>query len=310
MKAIQIHQFGGTEELKYEEAPMPTINPDDVLVKIYATSINPVDWKVRQGAMKGRMEFKFPLILGWDFSGVITEVGSEVKDFKAGQEVYGKPDITRNGTYAEYVAVKASEIAIKPASVSHTEAASIPLAGLTAWQGIFDHGKTSSGQKILIHGTSGGVGTIALQLAKWKGAYVIATSSEKNIAFLKELGADEVIDYQQQQFEKELKDLDFVFDTIGGETQKKSIEVLKPGGILISTVMVEDEQPFKDKNIHIMRFMAQSNPEQLKQMADLVDSGKLKPIIAEVFPLEEIAKAQELSSKGHTRGKIAIQVTE
>ncbi len=310
MKAIQIHQFGGTAELKYEDAPMPKINPDDVLVKIYATSINPVDWKVRQGAMKGRMEFKFPLILGWDVSGVITEVGNDVKDFKVGQEVYAKPDITRNGTYAEYVAVKANEIAAKPASVSHEEAATIPLAGLTAWQGIFDHGKTEPGQKILIHGASGGVGTIALQLAKWKGAYVIATSSTKNIEFLKELGADEVIDYQQQKFENELKDLDFVFDTIGGDTQKKSVAVLKPGGILVSTVMVEDEQPFKDKKIRIMRFMAQSEPEQLKQMADLIDSGKLKPIVAQVFPLQEIAEAQELNAKGHTRGKIAIKVTE
>ncbi|MGI4751229.1 MAG: NADP-dependent oxidoreductase [Janthinobacterium lividum] len=309
MKAIQIHQFGGVEELKYEEAPMPNINPDDVLVKIYATSVNPVDWKVREGAMK-QIPFKFPLILGWDFSGVIKEVGSEVKDFKVGQEVYGKPDITRNGTYAEYVAVKANEIAAKPTSVSHTEAASIPLAGLTAWQGIFDHGKTAAGQKILIHGASGGVGTIAVQLAKWKGAYVIATSSEKNIAFLKELGADKVIDYQQQQFEKELKDLDFVFDTIGGDTQKKSVEVLKPGGILITTVAVEDEQPFKAKNIQIMRFMAQSDVEQLKQMADLIDSGKLKPVIDQVFPLQEIVKAQELSAKGHTRGKIAIKVTD
>ena len=307
MKAIQIHQFGGPEELKYEEAPMPKINPDDVLIKVFATSINPVDWKVREGEMK-QIQFKFPLILGWDVSGVITEVGSDVKNFEVGQEVYSRPDLPRNGTYAEYVAVKAGSIAEKPRSVSHVEAASIPLAGLTAWQGIFDHGQLKPGQKILIHGASGGVGTLAVQLAKWKGAYVIGTASENNIDFLKELGADEVIDYKNQQFEKELKDIDVVFDTIGGETQKKSVEVLKIGGILVSTVGVQDEEAFKVKNIQTCQFMAQSYPEQLKQMADLVDSGKLKPVINQVFPLEEIAKAQTVSEEGHTRGKIAIKV--
>ena len=307
MKAIQIHQFGGPEELKYEEAPMPKINPDDVLIKVFATSINPVDWKVREGEMK-QIQFKFPLILGWDVSGVITEVGSDVKNFEAGQEVYSRPDLPRNGTYAEFVAVKAGSIAEKPRSISHVEAASIPLAGLTAWQGIFDHGQLKPGQKILIHGASGGVGTLAVQLAKWKGAYVIGTASENNIDFLKELGADEVIDYKNQQFEKELKDIDVVFDTIGGETQKKSVEVLKIGGILVSTVGVQDEEAFKAKNIQTYQFMAQSYPEQLKQIADLVDSGKLKPVINQVFPLEEIAKAQKVSEEGHTRGKIAIKV--
>lgn len=307
MKAIQIHQFGGQEELKYEEAETPKINPDDVLIKVFATSINPVDWKVREGAMK-QIKFTFPLILGWDVSGVITEVGSDVKNFKVGQEVYARPDLTRSGTYAEYVAVKADIIAEKPSSISHVEAATIPLAGLTAWQGIFDHGKIESGQKILIHGASGGVGTLAVQLAKWKGAYAIGTASEKNINFLKELGADEVIDYNQQQFEKELKNIDVVFDTIGGETQKKSIEVLKPGGILVSTVGVQDEEAFKAKNIQTFQFMAQSYPEQLKQMADLIDSGKLKPVVNQVFPLEEIVKAQKVSEEGHTRGKIAIKV--
>ncbi len=307
MKAIQIHQFGGVEELKYEDAELPKINPDDVLIKVFATSINPVDWKVREGEMK-QIKFTFPLILGWDVSGVITEVGSEVKNFEVGQEVYSRPDLPRNGTYAEYVAVKAGSIAEKPRSIPHLEAASIPLAGLTAWQGIFDNGKLKPGQKILIHGASGGVGTLAIQLAKWKGAYVIGTASEKNIDFLKELGADEVIDYKHQQFEKELKDIDVVFDTIGGETQKKSAEVLKTGGILVSTVGVQDEEVFKAKNIQAVGFAAQTYPEQLKQMADLVDSGKLKPIINQVFLLEEIAKAQKVSEEGHTRGKIAIKV--
>ncbi len=310
MKAIQIHQFGGREQLKYEETDRPKINPDDVLIKVFATSINPVDWKVREGEMEGQIKYNFPLILGWDVSGVITEIGSEVTDFKVGQEVYALPNIMRNGTYAEFVAVQASTIANKPNSVNHTEAATIPLAGLTAWQGIFDQGKLEAGQKILIHGAAGGVGTLAVQLAKWKGAYVIGTSSEKNIRFLKDLGVDEVIDYNHQKFEDELKDIDVVYDTIGGETQQKSIAVLKTGGILVTTVGVQDEEPFKAKNLQAIDYMAHADPEQLKQLADLIDSGKLKPVIQAIFPLEEIAKAHEMSEEGHVRGKIAIRVTD
>jgi len=310
MKAVLIYEYGGPDVLKYEEnVAEPAINPDDVLVKVFATSINPVDWKVRDGHMKGLARV-FPVILGWDVSGVITKVGSQVNDYKIGDEVYARPDVSRNRTYAEFVAVRANEIYFKPKSIDHLKSASIPLAGLTAWQGLFDHGKLQAGQKVLIHGAAGGVGTLAVQLAKWKGAYVIGTASEKNSAFLKELGADEVIDYRKENFEEKLKDIDVVFDTIGGETQIKSLQVLKPGGILVSTVGIRDEAALKAKGIHGAQYMAQSVPENLKQLAELIDAGKLKPVIAEILPLKEILKAHQLSEGGHTRGKIVLQVVK
>ena len=307
MKAVLIYEYGGPEVLKYGDAPMPMINPDDVLIKVFATSVNPIDWKVREGARRG-VDRKFPIILGWDVSGVIEKTGDDVQDYKVGDEVYARPDTSRNGTYAEYVAVRAGEIYFKPKTIDHLGSAAIPLAGLTAWQGIFDHGKLHAGQKILIHGAAGGVGTLAVQMAKWKGAYIIGTASEKNIEFLKELGADEVIDYHKENLEEKLNDIDVVFDTIGGETQTKSLQVLKPGGILVSTVGIKDMDALKAKGIQGVQYGAQSVPENLKQLADLIDAGKLKPVIAEVLPLKEIVKAHRLSEKGHTRGKLVLQV--
>ena len=224
MKAVEIHQYGGPEVLQYEEAPMPSINPDDVLVRVYATGVNPVDWKVRQGLRKDWIKSPFPLILGWDFSGVVEKVGAAVTGFKPGDEVYGRPDPSRNGTYAEYAAVRANEISFKP-HIEHVKAAGIALAGLTAWQGIFDHGRLQMGQRVLIHGAAGGVGSFAVQLAHWKGAHVIGTASAENESYLKELGADEVIDYHRERFDEKLKDIDVVFDTIGGQVQPDSLKV-------------------------------------------------------------------------------------
>jgi NADPH:quinone reductase-like Zn-dependent oxidoreductase len=308
MKAIVIYKYGGPEELKYEDMPEPVINPDDVLIRVYATSINPVDWKIRQGQRKEGPQRSFPLILGWDVSGIVEKVGSAVNSFKEGDEVWGRPDLSRNGTYAEFVAVRAGEIAYKPKTIDHPVAAAVPLAGLTAWQGLFDHGKLQAGQKILIHGAAGGVGSFAVQLAKWKGAHVIGTASEKNIAFLKELGASEVIDYKSELFEEKLKDIDVVFDTIGGETQANSIKVLKPGGILVSTVGIKDMEALSAKGIHGEQYMAKSLPDQLKQLAELIDAGKIKPVIAQVLPLKEAARAHRISEEGHTRGKIVLKV--
>jgi NADPH:quinone reductase-like Zn-dependent oxidoreductase len=305
MKAVQIHQYGGLEELKYEDAPLPVIQADEVLVKIYATSVNPIDWKVRKGS---HGNYQFPLILGWDAAGIVEKAGDQVTAFKVGDAVYGRPDVTRNGTYAEYVAVKADQLAPKPTTADFLTAASIPLAGLTAWQGIFDHGKLQAGQKILIHGGSGGVGSFAIQFARWKGAYVATTASESNVQFLKDLGADEVIDYKKDHFEEKLQDFDVVFDTIGGDTQHKSIQVLKPGGILVSTVGIAEPDTLKERNIEGVQYMAQSYPEQLKQIGELLDAGKIQPIITKVFPLNAVAEAQKASEQGHTRGKIVVQV--
>jgi NADPH:quinone reductase-like Zn-dependent oxidoreductase len=308
MKAIRIHEFGGPEVLKLEDAPRPKPDADEVLIKVFATAVNPIDWKIRKGLSKEKFPTNFPLIPGRDVSGEIEEVGSNIKNFRKGDEVYSRSDPKKNGTYAEYVVVKADQVGKKPKSIDHEKAAAVPLAGLTAWQGLFDHGHLLAGQKILIHGASGGVGTFAAQFAKWKGAYVIGTASEKNIDFLKQLGVDEVIDYKKKNFEDNLKDIDLVFDTIGGDTQKRSLKVLKNGGRLITTLKPENQEEAKAKNIHIEGFTTQSSPEELEQIGQLIDEGKVKPVIAKVMPLEQAAEAQKLSETGHTRGKIVLQV--
>ncbi|MDP4251946.1 MAG: NADP-dependent oxidoreductase [Bacteroidota bacterium] len=310
MKAVRIHEYGGPEKLKYEDAPRPEPAPDEVLIKVYASGVNPIDWKIREGSHKEKFPGNLPLTLGWDVSGVVEEAGKEVKNLKTGDEVYSRPDPTRNGTYAEYVTVKAGQVAKKPKSIDHIKAAAVPLAGLTAWQALFEHGKLQAGQKVLIHAASGGVGTYAVQFAKWKGAYVIGTTSEKNISLVKDLGADEVIDYKKEKFEDRLKDLDLVLDTIGGETQKRSFKVLKNGGRLVTTVKPEGNEDAKARNIVIAGFMAQSYPADLEQMAALIDQGKVRPVIAKVFPLEQAAAAEELSEHGHVAGKIVLRVVE
>ena len=308
MKAVRIHEYGGPEVLELEEAPMPKPATDEVLVKVYATSVNPVDWKIREGARKEKFPADLPLILGWDVSGVIIEVGENVLQFKSGDEVYGRPDPTKDGAYAEYMVVKANQLGRKPKSIDHVNAAAVPLAGLTAWQGLFERGHLEKGQKVLIHAASGGVGTFAVQFAKWKGAYVIGTTSAANISFVKQLGADEVIDYHNENFEDKLNDIDLVFDTIGGETQKRSIQVLKNGGKLITTLKPEFLAEARQKHIYLEGYTAQSYPEQLEEIADLIDEGSIHPVVSMVLSLEDARKAHQISEDGHVRGKIVIKV--
>jgi len=308
MKAIRIHEYGGPDVLSIDEIPVPEPAADEVLIRVHATSVNPVDWKIREGLRKEKFPSKLPLTLGWDVSGVVEQVGEKVSIFRKGDEVYGRPDPTKNGAYAEYIVVKANLLSIKPISIGHTEAASVPLAGLTAWQGLFDHGLLKEGQKVLIHAAAGGVGTYAVQFAKSKGAYVIGTASDQNIDFLKRLGADEVIDYNMDNFETILSDIDLVLDTIGGDTQLKSIEVLKTGGRLITTLAPEFVTEAKAKNVNLIAYMAQSIPEQLAEIAKMIDAGKVKTIIDQVLPFTEARSAHIRSEEGHTRGKIVLQV--
>src|SRR6267378_6001878 len=225
MKAIRIHNYGGPEVLKYEDAPRPEPQAGEVLVRVHAAGVNPIDWKVREGYVKDFWPHKFPLILGWDLSGVVEEIGAgpaAAGRFKKGDEVYSVPDVLRDGAYAEYVVVQESELALKPKSLHHVHAAAVPLAALTAWQALFDAGQLVSGQRILIHGGSGGVGHVAVQLAKWKGGHVFGTATTKNQELLRELGVDEPIDYTKQKFEDVARDVDLVLDLIGGETQERS----------------------------------------------------------------------------------------
>lgn len=308
MKAVRIHEYGGPEVLRYEDAPRPEAGPGEVLIRVHAASVNPVDWKVRAGYAKDRLKYKMPFIPGWDVSGVVEAVGSGVSRLKVGDEVYSRPDISRDGTYAEYVVVKESEVALKPKSIDHVHAAAIPLAALTAWQALFDGAKLSAGQTVLIHGAAGGVGTFAVQFAKIKGARVIATASKKNHEFLRSLGADEMIDYNTTKFEDVVRDVDVVLDTITGETADRSYQVIKKGGIYVSILAPPSPEKAAAHGVRTHHTFVQANAEQLNEIAKLVDSGKLKLTIEKVFPLAEARAAQELNAQGHTRGKIVLRV--
>lgn len=242
MKAIRIHQFGGPEVLELEDIEIPEPAQDEVLVKVYASSVNPVDQKIFAGEAEEKFPTKFPLTIGWDVSGVIEGAGNKVRNFSIGDQVYGRPFPTTNGAFAEYLVIKADQIALKPRSLDHLNAAAIPLAGLTAWQGLFKFGHLEKDQRVLIHGASGGVGSFAVQFAKWKGAYVIGTGAPENLAFIKQLGADEAIDYKNDRFEEKVRDIDLVLDLIGKDTQQRSLEVIKPGGRLITTIKVDFAQ--------------------------------------------------------------------
>src|SRR5438309_10187185 len=308
MKAIRIHNYGGPEILKYEDAPRPKPQVGEVLVRVHAAGVNPIDWKVREGHMKDFWPHKFPLILGWDLSGVVEELGRGVPQFKIGDEIYSVPDVSRDGAYAEYIVVRESELALKPKSLHHIRAAAVPLAALTAWQALFDTGQLQPGQRVLIHAGSGGVGHFAVQLAKWKGAYVFATASTKNQDLLRELGVDEPIDYTQQRFEDVARKIDVVLDTIGDETQERSWSVLKKGGVLVSIVQPPSEEKAKELGVRAAFLAAQPNGAQLAEIAKIIDSGKLAPIINRIIPLSEARRAHELSQSGHTHGKIAMRV--
>ena len=310
MKAVRIHKYGGPEVLHYEDAPRPEPQAGEVLVRVHAAGVNPIDWKVRQGHMKDFWPHKFPLILGWDVSGTVEEVGPGVSRFKIGDEVYSVLDVSRDGAYAEYVVVRESELALKPKSLHHVHATAVPLAALTAWQALFDAGQLVSTQRMLIHGGSGGVGHIAVQLAKWKGAHVLATASTKNQELLRELGVDEPIDYTKQKFEDVARDVDLVLDLIGGETQERSWSVLKNGGVLLSLVQPPSVEKAKALGVRAAFVAGHPSGAQLAEIAHLIDSRKLKPIVDRILPLSEVRRAQELSKSGHTRGKIVLRVKE
>ena len=307
-KAVRIHNYGGPEVLQYEAAPRPKPGKGEVLIRVHAAGVNPIDWKVRAGYMKDFIPHSFPLILGWDVSGVIEEVGPNVSRFKKGDEVYSLPDHTRNGAYAEYIVVRESEVALKPNALHHVRAAAVPLAALTAWQALFDTGQLQPEQSVLIHAAAGGVGHFAVQLAKWKGAHVVGTASAKNHEMLYKLGADELIDYTTQRFEDVTRNIDVVLDTIGGDTQERSWQVLKKGGVLVSLVQPPSENKAKEHGVRGIRLGVRPNGQDLVEIAKIVDAGKLAPVIDRILPLSEARRAHELSQSGHTRGKIVLPV--
>ena len=295
MKAVRIDAYGDRSVLQFEDAPKPAIKPDDALVRIVAAAVNPIDWKIRQGRLNTVAPYVFPLTLGWDFSGVIDALGSEVSNFAVGDAVFSRPDIRRDGSYAEYIAVRAVEIARKPKTISHVEAASIPLAGITAWETIVSVGNLVAGQKALIHAASGGVGSLAVQIAKWRGAHVVATTSSANIELVRSLGADQVIDYRNERFADKVKDVDLVVDTIGGDVQASSWSVLRRGGILASTVSVPSAERAAALGVRSAHVLISPNASVLDQLAGLVDAGRLRTLIGGEFALRNIADAHALS---------------
>ncbi len=311
MKAVRIEGYGNEEVMALAEVERPTPGDNELLVKVRAAAVNPVDWKIRDG-LGELFGLKPPLILGCEVAGTVEAVGSRgssrtgVSDFVAGDEVYGYLS-AHSGGYAEYVAAPASEFVRKPKHINFDTAASVPVAALTAWQGIFDHGELASGQRILITGASGAVGSMAVQLAKNKGAHVIGTGSGRNEEFVRKLGADEFIDYKKAKFEDKVSGVDVVFDTVGGDTQQRAFQTLKRGGVLVSTVSPPSAEKSKEFGVTVAMVVMMAKGDQLAKINRLVESGKLKVRVATVLPLTEVKKAHQLSSSGHADGKIILR---
>jgi len=308
MKAVRIHTYGGPEVLTYEDAPRPEAQAGEVVVQVHATSVNPFDVAVRSGYLAGFFDYTLPLILGTDVAGIIEEVGEGVEGFSPGDSVYGRAGVIRDGAYAEYAVLPATDVAAKPKTLDFVHSAAIPHVVMTAWQALIEAGELSEGQTVLVHGAAGGVGHMAVQLAKTRGATVIGTASN-NMDFLRMLDVDQEIDYSTTPFEDVVVDVDLVLDIVGGDTQERSWSVLKPGGMLVSTVQAPDVEIALSHGVR--QHMVMTAPpigETLTEVAGMVDAGIIVPEVSKVFPLSEIRQAHELIAEGHTRGKIAVQV--
>lgn len=332
MKAFILNRYSKTELLQEAELANPKLLPDEVLVQVHATSVNPLDLKIRNGEFKQLMPVHFPVALGQDLAGVVVQLGEQVQHFKIGDEVYASPDSLQNGTFAEYVAVKENALAIRPNNISMEEAASIPLVGLTSWQILVERAKIKPGQKILIQAGSGGVGTFAIQLAKYLGAQVATTTSTANLDWIKNLGADVVIDYKQEDFENKLSEYDCVLNSQDNTTLKKSLKVLKPGGQLISISGPPDvgfaetlklAWPFKQlmrllswsirrkaksRNVNYSFHFKQASGAQLQQITAIIEAGAILPVIDKVFPFEQTNQALAYVESGRAKGKVVIKV--
>lgn len=332
MKAIVIERYGKDVPLQLVEVPIPTIGEKDILVEIHAASINPVDYKIRDGKVKMLLTYQMPLIVGNDFSGKVIKTGPKVSKFRIGDEVYGRPRKSRIGTFAEYLSVHEDDVSLKPKNLSFEEAASLPLVGLTTWQAFHEILELKEGQKILIHAGAGGVGTFAIQLAKQMGAYVATTASDKGNELVKSLGADEIINYKEEDFEEILKNYDAVFDTLGGEALEKSFTVLKPHGQIVSVSGLPNRKFAIQNNLGLLKtilfsivsrkmtelekkhdaiynflFMKPSG-EQLSHIKKLVEEGKIRPIIDQIIPFEDAQKAIKYVEKGRAKGKVILKM--
>ncbi|WP_416435132.1 NADP-dependent oxidoreductase [Priestia megaterium] len=312
MKGIGIREYGGVGILEEITIPTPSLEPDDVLIEVKAASVNPVDWKIREGKLQHTISYDLPLFLGWDVAGIVKKVGSNVNSFKIGDEVYSYTDINKQGSYADEVIVKESLVAYKPKNLTFVEAASIPLVGLTAWQALIDFANIKEGQKVLIHAGSGGIGTIALQIAKNVGAIVATTTSEKNTDFVKSLGADLVVNYDKEDFTKVLSNYDVVFDTLGGQTLLNSYQVLNETGNIVtlfenSDMILPNELAIK-KKIVTSYVCTNPNGEQLDILTQYIEANKIKPVVSQTFPLKlhGVVVAHHISQTERVRGKLVL----
>src|SRR5215470_3421044 len=310
MKAIVIHEYGGPAVLKYEDVPRPEPQANQILIHVVAAGVNPVDGMIRSGMFAKEGKRAFPIILGGDVAGVVERVGSKITKFKAGDPVFAYVSLDNSGGYAQYALVTEHEAAPKPKSLTYSESAAVPIVAMTAWQALVDAAKLSAGQTVLIHGGSGGVGSFAIQIAKARGAKVIATASTTNQEFLKQLGADVAIDYTKQKFEDVAKDVDVVLDSIGRDTLARSYGIVKKGGIIVSLVARPKESELEKYGIRGAALNAEPNSEELSEIGKLIDGKKIKVIVSQTFPLSEAMKAQEQVATGHTRGKIVLKIED
>lgn len=304
MKAIRIHEYGDAGTLRLEEVPGLSISADQLLVRVHDAGVNPIDWKIRQGYMKQVIQASFPLTIGQDFAGDVTDRGNVVQRFKNGDRVFG----FAQGAYAEYVAAPESTVAAIPGSMDYATAAALPTAGLTALQAVRDVIHAQTGMTILIHGAAGGVGSYASQIAKTLGAKVIGTATGDDIRYLNSLGISDVIDYKRERFEDRVHDVDAVVDLVGGETLTRSYAVVKKGGTLVTTVGQIDESAAKRAEIRASHIVMKRNSADLVELASFVEKGVVKPRVAETMPLAEAKKAQELSASGGVHGKVILKV--
>ena len=315
MRAIVLDQFGGRNELHLADVPKPVPSRKEVLIRVRAAGVNPVDAKIRAGLLRTRLPHQFPIIPGWDVAGEVESTGPGAGRFKAGDAVYAyaRKPIIKDGCYAEYVVLPEASVALKPSGLDFAEAAAIPLAALTAWQSLFDAAQLRRGQSVLIHAAAGGVGGFAVQLARWKGARVVATASAANHGYVRALGAHELIDYRAEDFVTATRRLfpdgvDVVFDTVGGAVQMRSAEVVRNGGVLVSILAFQDEAGVRTRGVEPRYVFVSPNAGQLKRLARLVEAGKFKPCVGTRLPLAEASRAHELIESQHTRGKIVLEV--
>jgi NADPH:quinone reductase-like Zn-dependent oxidoreductase len=307
MKAAVIHSFGPPNVISTEEVATPVPQEDEVLVKVHAASVNPVDYKTRSGHYPPIQQDQLPLTLGRDVAGTVHQCGRRAHKFNLGDSVYAMLDRDHGG-YAEYVIVQERDLASKPRHLDYAEAAAVPLAAITAWQGLFDHGGLQPGQRVLIHGGAGGVGHFAIQFAKAKGATVATTVSGSDLEFVRELGADRPIDYKAERFEDAVQDVDLVFDLVDGETQERSWAVLKRGGAIVSTLSQPSKQKARHRGVRAEHYMAQPNAAELQEITALIDAGKVIPRVHAIFPFSDVRQAQLELENSHVQGKIVLEL--